>query len=1048
MAEKKISNKDIFQGSLFQKTIKEAKTFIEVLNVLKGTMKAVATENKKYAKQVEVIGSKTQELIKLQKVEQDTIKLSKQKQEIEKEELKLQEKINVATNEEIENNKKSQTILINSVKIKKEQIDGDKKIIALKEQIAKVTSGEIDEEIKLRKELSKANKERNELIDSEENLLDAYQKESKRLNELRKTYKSLRIEQGKSTEETEKLRKEIEELDKVLKDVDASVGQSQRNVGNYPQATEKAKAGFSSLSGFMLGLFANSFNKSSENARFFATSLEKLSTVANIVVNQLQDYFNNKIIPTFVNFGLKINRVSAEVKLFFQELVPEALRSEEATNRIQELTKQINNLTDAINENQSRIDGAVNPFSTESIARTTEALQENFKAIDRIAKAESKLANLRFKNENELINLKTELLEISSEDNTTSFGQQRKNLKLLQIEQEKALAIKKEIADEELKIAIERFNINAREQGIAMRLDEDNARNLEWLNDFNIADQISLENKELIANAVSNLQTLENELAIQKATNSRTERENASDLFEQQLDFAIDAFDNQKAVNERIINSEKTSLKDKFRILAETEKLTESSYLNQLKLTKDYIAENLKLQGFSNKEIAEKLKKIDIDKLATMKDEAEIRKQLLDAQITDEIANTRILEIIRERKTFIQDIADLQEQVTQQAIEESQTRDEAEKNLLLQRKQIESEISSEQFDEAKEKFESIEKLDKDAYDKAIARLDDKKKAMLEELALQNAISLESVTNEDDKTAILEKEISDRNKILKEDLNERLELNKSYTEKAKAEEQKRAEDVTKILEFLEEKQKEQFDKRIESIDNEVEASKKRADEIRQIARDGIVDSSENLAFEQKKQAELQLEKEKEQKRQERRELGFTALKTYSAKVESGDKNPLMSTIKDITLLLSAINGLTGFIEGTERLGDDMNPTLNTGKDDYIIRADGDEKIFKPEHSKRIGYNISNEDVVKIVERFKKNEFKAEGGQNLILNNQYVMPDKMLRTFDKIHNELRMLPSRMPKNRVEYDKVENIVSTIIEERGKVTRNHRKQGGIWGR
>lgn len=72
----------------------------------------------------------------------------------------------------------------------------------------------------------------------------AYAQASKRLNELRKSYKDLAI-QGRENESASKaMKKEIIELDATLKRVDSSVGQYQRNVGNYSSA-------FSKLSGVL-----------------------------------------------------------------------------------------------------------------------------------------------------------------------------------------------------------------------------------------------------------------------------------------------------------------------------------------------------------------------------------------------------------------------------------------------------------------------------------------------------------------------------------------------------------------------------------------------------------------------------------------------------------------------------------------------------------------------------------------------------------------------------------------------------------------------------
>lgn len=68
--------------------------------------------------------------------------------------------------------------------------------------------------------------------------LGAYDKLSARLNRLRKEYKDLAVSGKGSEKATKDLLKEIQALDEQLKETDASVGQFQRNVGNYGDAVK------------------------------------------------------------------------------------------------------------------------------------------------------------------------------------------------------------------------------------------------------------------------------------------------------------------------------------------------------------------------------------------------------------------------------------------------------------------------------------------------------------------------------------------------------------------------------------------------------------------------------------------------------------------------------------------------------------------------------------------------------------------------------------------------------------------------------------------
>jgi hypothetical protein len=69
----------------------------------------------------------------------------------------------------------------------------------------------------------------------EESSLGAYDKASAKLNKLRKEFKNAALDGSKSADELDRMQKEIQQLDKTLKNVDGQVGQFQRNVGNYPK---------------------------------------------------------------------------------------------------------------------------------------------------------------------------------------------------------------------------------------------------------------------------------------------------------------------------------------------------------------------------------------------------------------------------------------------------------------------------------------------------------------------------------------------------------------------------------------------------------------------------------------------------------------------------------------------------------------------------------------------------------------------------------------------------------------------------------------------
>ena len=109
-----------------------------------------------------------------------------------------------------------------------------RKVILAKMATQQTEAGKANTKLKIHaQEQAKAAKA---LAREEMGLTSVYQKQSKKLNDLRNKYKDMALTQGTSGKAARKLRKEITKLDTKLKKIDASVGQFQRSVGNYSKA--------------------------------------------------------------------------------------------------------------------------------------------------------------------------------------------------------------------------------------------------------------------------------------------------------------------------------------------------------------------------------------------------------------------------------------------------------------------------------------------------------------------------------------------------------------------------------------------------------------------------------------------------------------------------------------------------------------------------------------------------------------------------------------------------------------------------------------------
>lgn len=202
---KQIKKEEVYESDLLIPLIKQGQDLLKVLDANAKAMSEFAKEQAKVAKNADSNSAKG-----IKNLEQATKKLSatqKEKLKIDKQREQLRAKLNVANSEAIQKNEQ------------------------------------------LKVQLSEQRKVNKQLAREELNLVGAYEKQSKKLNELRKQYKNVALEKGKTSKEAKKLAKEVNKLDEELKDIDASVGQFQRNVGNYTQAFSKLGATWKNLIG-------------------------------------------------------------------------------------------------------------------------------------------------------------------------------------------------------------------------------------------------------------------------------------------------------------------------------------------------------------------------------------------------------------------------------------------------------------------------------------------------------------------------------------------------------------------------------------------------------------------------------------------------------------------------------------------------------------------------------------------------------------------------------------------------------------------------------
>ena len=140
----------------------------------------------------------------------------------------------------------------------------------------------------------------------------------------------------------------------------------------------------------------------------------------------------------------------------------------------------------------------------------------------------------------------------------------------------------------------------------------------------------------------------------------------------------------------------------------------------------------------------------------------------------------------------------------------------------------------------------------------------------------------------------------------------------------------------------------FDKQITEADKNIETQRKLAEK----------GAANTLEAEEANKIKLERQKEEEKQQEIKRQKVLAFFKLFSSYAEKDPNTALQKALTD-TELAEAVSA--AFIDGTENVGKDKQFTGNkfsNGKDGYLARFDGDERILNPEQNKKIG-NLSNE-----------------------------------------------------------------------------------------
>ena len=504
-------------------------------------------------------------------------------------------------NKSIVNLENSNQILKNTIKESKKDLEKTDDQLKKENKSREDVNQTIKEGSKV---LAQNQQKLNSLKSSRKDNIKILQSEAKSIDNLKAQNAALVKERNKlnlSTQEGINRAKQIntqinDNTDKIKKN-SSEFEKNKINIGNYASATEGLGEALTSL--------VPGFGAAAQGGRGL------LGVFRKIIANPI---------------GLIIAAIVVALKLMFDALK----RTQSGQDKFAEKWMQLKAIFDVIIGRIIHLAKAIIAFLTGDLPKAAKEAEAAFKGIQEeiiavaaaakeihqltVAIRQLKIENTRASAE---LNKLAEVQRAIAGDSTRSLQEQLRASDKARVASEKAAKAQVNLSRQQLEL-IKAENKLKEDQGL-------------------LTDDL----RQKQADAYSSLIESEKTLLVLQINNNKEREEIRRDFFEQELDYLIDAFDSQKTINERIISDESIVFEKRVALLNDTKKLTESAFEEQIKSVEAYTGE-----------------KINADKLIQESD-ARVLKDQINALGFNEITNNRLLEIIKERRLAIQDLNEL-----------------------------------------------------------------------------------------------------------------------------------------------------------------------------------------------------------------------------------------------------------------------------------------------------------------------------------------------------------------------------------------------------
>ncbi|RLI49131.1 hypothetical protein DRO61_05525, partial [Candidatus Bathyarchaeota archaeon] len=442
--------------------------------------------------------------------------------------------------------------------------------------------------------------------------------------------------------------------------------------------------------------------------------------------------------------------------------------------------------------------------------------------------------------------------------------------------------------------------------------------------------------------------------------------------------------------------------KERQKILDETNQLGEESFEKQIET----------IQKLTDEQI-------DANDLLAESDAIALNEKIRGLELS-EIIEGRLLEVIRDRRTAVQDLTDAQIELNQARLDSLRAISESEQNIDQENLSLSVELLQKRLEAEKITAEEIEEINTAIYDV-------KKEAIIDQADFEKEQAKKDIVEADELAAKL-KEIENKKN------NDIIRLNQERNDVVNAANKKAAEErieflndsANKILSELEIELDKANQAKKDANNEDIKETQDNIARQQNLAEKGL---DNQLAFEQKKLADAEIEKREIEKREQRQkealQLAEAYLEAYIAELNQPNANPATAGAKALssTLIAKGIaKTIASFYDGTEDTGT-VSGALDANGGRLAVLHDNERVVTKAQNA-MIG-DMSNDALANLAYDYRTGNLMTDGQLNKSSNNGMVIDNSgLVMEIKGLRKELK----EKPVQQVRVDQLGNLIETV--------------------